>query len=125
MRPGDHRHGQAVTAHGRSVDPRNAAAHGEIVDQVARFEVVGAVQNEVRAAQQLRHVGGREVGHHAARVNAGIDARDMPLGGRGFGQRLGGVGFLEQPLAMQVAGLHVIAVDDGERAHPRPRQRRA
>ena len=120
----DHRHGQAVTAHGRSVDPRNAAAHGEIVDQVARFKVIGAVQNEVRAAQQIRHVGGREVRHHAARVNAGINARDMPLGGGGFGKGLGGGGFLEQPLAMQVARLHVIAIDDGEGADPRPGQRR-
>ena len=60
---------------------------------------------------------GGQVGNDAAHADGRIDARDAPRGGGGFGQGFGGVGFLEQPLAMQVAGLDVIAVDDGEAAH--------
>ena len=55
---GDHRHGEAVTAHRRAVDPGNAPAHREIVDQVAGLEIVRAVQDQVRVAQQLRDVRG-------------------------------------------------------------------
>ena len=120
---GNHRHGESVAGHGGAVDPRNAAAHGEIVDQVARLEIVGAVQDDVGVAQQFGRVGGGEIGDDAAHADGGIDARDAARGGGGFGQRLGGVGLFEKPLAMQVAGLDVIAIDQGEPAHTGARQR--
>ena len=50
--------------------------------------------------------------------------RDGAAGGHGLGQRLGGVRFFEQPLALQIAGLDVIAVDDGEPADSGARQGR-
>src|ERR1019366_7979337 len=111
---GDHRHGDAVAGHGRPVDPRDAAAHGKIVDQVARLEVVGAIQDDIGIAQQLRRVGAGEIGDDATRADGRVDARDAALGRGGLGQRLGGVGLFEKPLPMQVAGLHVIAIDQGE-----------
>ena len=63
---GNHGHSEAISRHRGSVDPRNAAAHGEIVDQVARLEVIGAVQNDVGIAEQFRDIRGREIGHDAA-----------------------------------------------------------
>ena len=45
-------------------------------------------------------------------------------GGRGLGQRLRGIRFFEQPLPVQIAGLDVVAVDQGQPAHSGPRQRR-
>ena len=44
-------------------------------------------------------------------------------GGR-LGQGLGGIAFLEQPLAVQIAGLHVIAIDQGEASDAGARQGR-
>ena len=99
----DHGHGEAVTAHRGAVDPRDPAAHREIVHQVARLEIIRAVQDGVGAAEKFFRVGGRQIGHHAARLHGGIDARDAPRRRRGFGKRLGGVALFEQPLAMQVA----------------------
>ncbi len=40
-----------------------------------------------------------------------------------LGRDFGGVGLFEEPLAMQVAGLDVIAVDEGEAAHTGAGQR--
>ena len=98
-------------------------ADGVIVDQVAGFEIVGAVENQVHAVQQFLGVGGIEIGDNPGYANSGIDARQTPLGRNGFGHRIGGVGFFEKELPLQVAWLDVIAVDDREAAHAGPRQR--
>ena len=120
---GNHRHGDAVTAHCGAVDPWNAAAHGKIINQVTRFEVVGAVEDHPGAAQQVFGVFRRQIRHHAAHRNRGIDALQPARRGDRLGQCFGGIGFFEQPLAMEIGGLDVIAVDDGEPADAGPRQR--
>ncbi len=48
---------------------------------------------------------------------------DPPLGGRRFRKRVGRVSLFEEPLAVQIARLHVIPVDQGEAADPGAGQR--
>ena len=55
----------------------------------------------------------------------GIERRNFSGGGDGFRQRLGSVGFVEQNLALQVAGLNVITVDDAKVSHAGARQQRS
>ncbi len=48
--------------------------------------------------------------------NLRVEGRNFARGSDGLGKRLGGVGFVEERLALQVAGLDVVAVDDAQRA---------
>src|SRR5437764_3155710 len=59
-------------------------------------------------------VGGSQVSDYASNSHTGIDACERSLGCNGFGEGCSGVGFIEQPLALKVAGLDIIAVDDSE-----------
>ena len=76
----------------------------------------------VRAGEQLLDVGGREVGDLGLDDDVAVEGGDLAGGGDGLGQRLGGVGFVEQGLALQVAGLDVVAVDDAQGADAGARQ---
>ena len=55
-------------------------------------------------------------------VDLGVHASQSPRCGHGFRQTLGGVGFLEQKLALEVAPLDKIAIDDAKPAHAGPHQ---
>ncbi len=55
--------------------------------------------------------------------HAGVDACEGALGRDGLRQALGGVGFFIEPLPLQIAGLHVVAVDENQRADARAGQR--
>jgi hypothetical protein len=46
----------------------------------------------------------------------GVEGPDLAGGGNGFGQGFGGIGFIKQRLALQIAGLNVVPVDDAKRA---------
>ncbi len=58
-------------------------------------------------------------------VICGIERRNFSRGSNRFRQRFGGVGFVEQHLPLQVAGLDVIAVDDAKVSHAGARQQRS
>ena len=111
-----YRHGDAVAAHGGSINPRCPPADGIIVDQVARFEIVGPVEDEDGFAEQFFIVRRREVGHDAGDVQARIDARQRLLGRESFGEGRRSVGLIEQPLALEIAGFDEIAIDQSEAA---------
>ena len=55
MRP--NRHCYAVGANRRAVDPILVVLHARVVDEIARGEVVGAVENDVAIADELFDVG--------------------------------------------------------------------
>ena len=93
-----------------------------VVDEVASFEVVGAVEDELHVAEQLFDVVGREVGDVGLDFDFGVEAANLAGGSDGLGQRFGGVGFVEEHLALQVAGLYVVAVNDAEVADSGARQ---
>ncbi|BDC47836.1 hypothetical protein F183_A01520 [Bryobacterales bacterium F-183] len=49
--------------------------------------------------------------------DAGVDLCEAACGGLSLGHRFSGVGFCEQQLALQVAFLDVIAINDAEASH--------
>ena len=54
--------------------------------------------------------------------NFGIEGRDLAGSGDGLGQGFGSIVLIEQRLALQVAGLDVVAVDNAQRAYAGARQ---
>jgi len=68
--------------------------------------------HQLRSVEQLMDIGRRQVGDHASHLHTRVDPRERSLGRDGFGQRLGGIGFIEQGLPLQVAGLDVVAIND-------------
>ena len=68
-------------------------------------------------SSRVRDVCGDEIGNHGLNYNLRIEGRNLAGGGDGFGQRLGCIGFIKQGLALQVAGLNVVPVDDANSAH--------
>ena len=73
-------------------------------------------------AEQLFDVVGRQVGDVRLDLDFGVEAANLAGGGDGLGQRFGGIGLVEQHLALQVAGLDVVAVDDAQVADSGARQ---
>ena len=114
---GENGHGEAVSGDGCGVDPRAAGLDGEIVDQKAGFEVVGAVENDVEALQQIGGVLRIEIGDEAFYGNGGIDGFELALGGDGFGEGITGIGFVEKSLPLEIGRLDEIAIDNSDAAY--------
>lgn len=108
-------HGGGVGSYGGGVDPGAVVADAEVVDEVAGFEVVGAVEDEV-GGEEVGGVVRDEVGDVGVDVDGGVDAGEVEAGGFGFGEGGAGVGFVEEHLALEVGGLDEVAVDEGEAA---------
>jgi len=110
---GEDVHGGGVSAYGGGVDPGACVADAEVVDEVAGFEVVGAVEDDV-GVEEVGGVLGDEVGDVRVEVDAGVDAGEVAAGGFGLGKGGACVVFVEEHLALEVGGLDEIAVDEGE-----------
>jgi hypothetical protein len=115
---GKNRHSEAVSGDGGGVNPRAAGLDGEIVDEEAGFEIVGAVENDVEALQQIGGVLRIEIGDETFDGNGGIDGFELALGGNGFGEGIARVIFIEQGLALKIGRLDEIAIDDSNAADP-------
>jgi len=66
-------HGGGVGAYGGGVDPGAVVADAEVVDEVAGFEVVGAVEDDV-GGKEGGGVGWDKVGDGCVDVDGGVDA---------------------------------------------------
>jgi hypothetical protein len=113
-------HGGGVGTYGGGVDPGAVVADAEVVEEVAGFEVVGAVEDEVwfvvvaGGAEEFFDVGWDEVGDVGGDADGAVDAGEVEAGGFGFGEVGVGVGLVEEDLALEVGGLDEVAVDEGE-----------
>ena len=108
--------GGGVGSYGGGVDPGDGVLDGEVVEEVAGFEVVGAVEDDVGAGDQCCDVGGDEVGDMRGDLDAGVDAGEVAASGFGLGEGFAGVVFVEEDLALEVGGLDEVTVDEGEAA---------
>ncbi len=113
---GEDGHGGGVGADGGGVDPRLALLDGEVVEEVAGFEVVGGVEDEVGGAEETVDVGGDEVGDLRMDADGGVEAMDLAPGGFGLGESVAGVGLVEEDLPLEVGFFDEVAVDEGEGA---------
>jgi len=107
-------HGDAVTADGSSINPRAVVFYGEIVEEEARFKIVGAVEKEVEAREEFWGVLRGEIGDDAFDGNSGINGAKLLLGGDCLGQGLQGVGFVKERLALKIRRFDKITVEDTE-----------
>lgn len=113
---GEDVHGGGVGADGGGVDPGLVLLDGEVVEEVAGFEVVGAVEEEMGRGEELGDVGWDEVGDVGEDGDGGVEEGDAAAGGFRFGEGGEGVGLVEEDLALEVGGLDEVAVDEGEGA---------
>jgi hypothetical protein len=109
-------HGGGVGANGGGVDPGFGLLDAEVVDEVAGFEVVGGVQNEIGWSEELVDVRGDEVADVGLDGDGGVEEGDLAAGGFGFGEGVAGVGFVKEDLALEVGGFDEVTVDEGEGA---------
>jgi hypothetical protein len=75
-----------------------------------------SLDREIRLAEELPDVAGGEIRNVRDDLDRGIHAGQRPGGGDGFGDAIAGVGFVEEPLALEVAQLDVVPVDQKEAA---------
>ena len=119
-----HGHRNPITPHSSPVEPGNPLAYRVIVYQEARFEVIGTIQDYICPAQQVVGVRRIQVRNKGFKVHAGIGREQMPPGRFRLWQTLTRVVFRIEDLALQVALLHVIPIDQPQRADSGPRQQR-
>ena len=103
-----------------AVDPGRIGGQGEVVDQEACRQIVGAVENEIGALCEPPRVASIEVGDFRLNVNPGVHASQVLGRGDGLGRLRASVGFCKSRLAVEVAPLDHVSVDEGKIAHPRP-----
>ncbi len=104
----------------RAPHVRLAEQHAGVADEVARGEVVRAVEDDVVVAEDLERVRGVQPHVVTDHGHVGVDAGDR------LGRRLGleppHVGVAVDDLSLQVARLHDVRVDNPQGADPRRRE---
>ena len=118
-------HGDAVAANSGGVNPGTVGFDGEIVEEEAGFEIVGAIEEKIEAGEKSFGVLGRKVGDDAFDENRGVDGVKFLLRRDGFGERIASIGFVEKGLALKVGSLYEIAVEDAETADTRAGKKRS
>jgi len=111
---GDERGELPVEAEDRRVHDRLALAHGRVVQQVAGGEVVRAVHDHVVVADQVEDVVGVQPGRVRDHVHVRVQRLDRAL--RGLDLRLADALRVVDHLALEVAEVDLVVVDDPERA---------
>jgi hypothetical protein len=91
-----------------------AKQHARVVDQIARGEVVGAVQDDVIPIENLEGVGRRQA--HLVHFHADVRVDGLHPVSRRFDLRTAHRRRVVQDLPLQVARVNIIAVDDAEGA---------
>ena len=105
----------ALEAEDRAVDDRDPAPHGRVVHEVARREVVGAVDDHVPAVgEDPVDVLGGEPLLERHDLHVGVERLERPL--RGADLRLAEPVGRVHDLALQVRLVDDVGVDDAERA---------
>jgi hypothetical protein len=120
---GNDRHRLALGPDAAAVDPRLAVFDGEVVDQEAGGEVVGAINDRVHVAGELGDITVRNVGDDGFDFNFRVDAAEFVGGGDSFWQTVGNVLLVVEYLALQVIKLDEIAIHDSHEANARANER--
>ena len=60
-RPGKDCHGGGVGTNSGGINPGKTLLHSEVVEQIAGFEVVGSVEEQIRRAEQILNVSGNKI----------------------------------------------------------------
>ena len=104
----------ALEAEDRGADDGDLQPHGRVVEQVARREVVDAVDDDVVVLDDLHDVRGVQARLVLDDVDVRVERVDLLLGGVDLGHA-DAVGRVDD-LALQVGDVDHVVVDDAERA---------
>ena len=99
---------------------RNAAHDAGVVEQVARREVVGPVDDDVPPGEQLHRVRARQ--RRPVRDDLDVGVEGLHGATDRVHLRLADSRRRVDDLALQVGDVHDVVVDDPETSHPRSRQ---
>ena len=94
-------------------DPRDVVRHGEIVEQVARLEIVGAVDdaiNAVRPGDRCSPLSRRRLRLRSS--TSELICRSRRAAATAFGNSSATSRFVEENLAMEVVAFEKVAIDD-------------
>ncbi len=94
---------------------RDAELHAGVVEQVARREVVGAVDDHVVSGDDVHDVGGRQPRVVGDDVDVGVEHRQRLLGRVDLA--VADPVDVVQDLTLQVRRVDLVHVDDADRAH--------
>jgi hypothetical protein len=112
-----HVHGHGIGTDGGCIYPWPPLFHCVIVDQIACFEVIGAVEDEVRGPEKRMDIRGNEVGDVSVNRDFAVEESNLAPGSLRFGQRVAGIVFVKQHLTLEIALFHEVAINDGKCAH--------
>ena len=89
-----------MAADAAAVHPRLAKLHRGVVNEITNLEIVRAVEDQRKPAEEFLRIFRTEVGDNSFHCYAGIDGAQAALGRHGFGKRFARIGFLEQGLPL-------------------------
>src|SRR5207237_10047580 len=121
---GQHVHGHCIRANRSRVDPRFSILYRKIVNQVARPEVVGAIEHKFYTFEERNRLR-CEVFYMRLDTDFRVDGRQLARSRFGLGKALAGILLVEEELALEIAGLHIIPVDNAEGSHACSRKQSA
>ena len=111
---GEDDHDQSTGGQGGAVDPGDVVFEGNVVDEVAGVEIVGAVEDELGGVGEFFDGVGIDVGDDGFDGDVGVDTVEFAGGGLGLGEVFVDVALVEEDLALEVVEFDEIAVDDSE-----------
>ncbi len=117
---GSNGHRDAVTSDDGGVNPGDAERNGSVIQQKARLEIIGPVQNQREFRKKFERILRSEVGDDSLDLRIRIDSAQVALGCDSLRQSVARVGLVEKRLALQIGEFHKIAVDDTEPPQARP-----
>jgi len=94
-----------------AVDPGELELDCGLIEQEARFEIIGAVEDDVAAGGEREDIARRDIGDDRLDFNRTIDLPQLFGSGHGFRQRGGNVGFVVEHLPLQIVELEEVAID--------------
>ena len=104
-----------ITSHCGRVDPGEQPLDSIVVDQVSGFRNCRCRRgSESVPSSKASIFDGTTSSTFGSTTICQLKAADFARGSDGLGERFGGVGFVEERLALQVAGLDVVAINNAK-----------
>lgn len=120
---GNDRHGLADAADSSTVDPGLVQLDRCIIDQVADFEVIGAIKHQVDILHEVEDVGMVDIGHDGFDRDLGVNAAELAGSSLCLGNTCCDIIFIEENLPLQVMVFDEIAINDANKANASPDER--
>ena len=108
--------GGAFGSNHATVHPGDAALNTGVVEEIATWKIVEAIDDEVHATQKLKRVLGIEMLDHGMDRHAGIDRSHTSCRGISLRPRALDVGHGEQRLPLKVGRFDDVAIDERQSA---------